>query len=79
MDQVIVESALGDRLSGLTGQAVVCDTDGRALGFFSPIPNRPSVDELQLEPPWSIEQSKEMRKERTGKPLAEILNRLGIQ
>jgi|tagenome__1003787_1003787.scaffolds.fasta_scaffold20765730_2 hypothetical protein len=79
MQEVTIEAGLSEKLGQLTGQAVLCDSDGRALGFFSPMRDRPLVKDLQLEPPWSIEESKAMCKERTGKPLAEILNRLGIQ
>jgi hypothetical protein len=32
---------------------------------------------LQLEPPLSIAETEELRKNRTGKPLEEILGRLG--
>jgi hypothetical protein len=39
--------------------------------------DRPDVGELQLEPPLSIAQTEELRKNRTGKPLEEILGRLG--
>jgi hypothetical protein len=35
MRQITVESALGQKLVALPGQAVLCDEDGRVLGFFS--------------------------------------------
>ena len=79
MQEITVESAIGEQLGQLVGQAILCDTQGRALGFFSPMPDRPFVKDLQLEPPWSIAESQKLREERTGKPLEEILNRLGIQ
>jgi hypothetical protein len=79
MQEVLVEAGLSEKLGQLAGQAILCDAEGRALGFFSPMPDHPMVKDLQLEPPWSIAESEEMRKERTGKPLAEILDRLGIQ
>jgi hypothetical protein len=79
MHEITVEPALGEKLVHLAGQAILCDADGRALGFFSPLPNRPPVEDLQLEPPLSIAETEELRKVRTGKPLAEILDRLGIQ
>jgi len=79
MHQITVESALVERLGELEGQAVLCDANGRALGFFSPLADRPQVEDLQLEPPLSIAETEELRKVRTGKPLEEILNRLGIQ
>ena len=79
MHQITVDSALGHRLGQLAGEAVLCDEDGSALGLFSPLPDHPPVDELQLEPPLSIAETEELRKDRTGKPLDEILERLGIR
>ena len=55
----------------------MCDEQGRMLGFFSPTPDRPPLDALQLEPPLSIAEVEALRSVRTGKPLEEILNRLG--
>lgn len=79
MHEITVESALGDQLGQLVGQAILCDSSGRALGLFSPLHDRPPVDELQLEPPLSIAETEELRKVQTGKPLGEILARLGVQ
>jgi hypothetical protein len=79
MQQITVEPAFGQTLDQLSGQAVLCDAEGRALGFFSPLPARPLVEDLQLEPPLSIAQTDELRKDRTGKPLSAILGRLGIE
>lgn len=78
MLQLTVESGFGDQLSQLGSQAVLCDSSGRALGFFSPLPDRPPVADLQLEPPLSIAEIQELRKQQTGKPLSEILARLGV-
>jgi hypothetical protein len=79
MHQITVEPVLGQKLSELTHQVVLCDSDGRALGFFSPIHERPRVEDLQLEPPLSIAETEELRKIKTGKPLNEILDRLGLR
>lgn len=79
MQTISVEAALGQTLSGLSGQAVFCDPEGRVLGFFSPLPNRPRLEDLQLEPPHTIAETEELRKSKTGKPLEEILARLGLQ
>jgi hypothetical protein len=70
---------LGEKLSEIGNQAVLCDSNGRALGLFSPITTQPPLQGLQLEPPLSIAETEELRKNRTGKPLAEILERPGIQ
>jgi hypothetical protein len=79
MEQITVESPVGERLSNSTGQVVVCDVDGRVIGFFSPVKGRPRLEELQLEPPRSISATEELRKKnRSGKPLEEILARLGF-
>jgi hypothetical protein len=78
MDKLTIESSLCDQLRQLSGQAVLCDPSGRALGFFSPLPDRPPVADLQLEPPLSLAEIQELRKQQTGKPLSEILARLGV-
>jgi len=77
MQQINIEAEVGKQLGEATGQTVVCDEQGRVLGLFSPIPGRPAIGDLQLEPPISISQVEEFRKNRTGKPLEEILGRLG--
>jgi hypothetical protein len=78
MHELTVESAFGEQLSQLSGQTVLCDCSGRVLGFFSPLPGRPAVADLQLESPTPIAELQERRKQRTGKPLSEILARLGL-
>ena len=77
MQQVTVESCVGEKLCSSASQVVVCDEKGRALGFFVPIADRPEAGGLQLEPLLSIEETEKLRENRTGKPLEEILTRLG--
>jgi|SoiMethySBSTD1v2_1073268.scaffolds.fasta_scaffold1457240_3 hypothetical protein len=80
MQQITVDPALVLKLGQLPGQAVLCDSEGHALGFFSPFKDRPKLEDLQLEPPTSIAEIEERRKQgRTGKPLSEILKRLGLE
>ncbi len=43
-----------------------------------PADDRQDEDEWDLESPLSIEETEELRKIRTGKPLEEILRRLGL-
>lgn len=75
-----VEPALSEKLFSLTGEAILYDKDGRALGYFSPMPHHPPVSDLQLEPSLSVAEFEELRKKnRSGKPLSEILKRLGIE
>ncbi len=78
MQQITVETRLVESLSETSGQVVLCDEHGRVLGLFSPVLDRPRIEDLQLEPPLSIEETEQLRKNRTGKPLEEILGRLGL-
>jgi hypothetical protein len=78
MHQITVEPTQGQKLGELENQVVLCDCDGRAPGFFSPLHERPRIEDLQLEPPLSIAETEELRKTRTGKPLNEILGGLGL-
>ena len=78
MQQITVEPPLGQKLFAINGQAILCDENGRVLGFFSPYPEHPPIEELQLEPPRTVAELEELRKVRTGKPLEEILRRLGL-
>ena len=61
MHEITVEPALGEQLGQLAGQAILCDASGRALGLFSPLHDRPPVEDLQLEPPLSIAETEELR------------------
>jgi hypothetical protein len=79
MQQIVVESGLARTFGEASSQALVCDADGRVIGFFSPLKDRPRIEDLQLEPLLSIAETEELRKKnRTGKPLEEILGRLGL-
>ena len=64
MQEITVESALGEQLDPSPGQAILCDSEGRVLGLFSPIRDRPKKDDLHFEPPWSIEEIKRFEQER---------------
>lgn len=78
--KIRVDADLAEKLAKQRSDAVLYDDQGRALGFFSPMDKPTMLDELQLEPPISIEETEELRKrarENPGKPLEEILSRLG--
>ena len=80
MRKIQVEKPLGSELAALTGQALLYDADGRALGFFSPMREPLQVEDLQLEPPQSLEEREELRKRaraNPGRPLKDILKELG--
>jgi hypothetical protein len=78
MQQITVEPALSSKLCELHNQVLLCDANGRALGFFSPFDEEMKVEDLQLESPRSIAELEELCKVKTGKPLEEILSRLGF-
>lgn len=78
MHQIVIEPALSQRLGRVEGQVVLCDTEGRAIGFFSPLEEPTPIRDLQLESPLSIAEVEELRKNPTGKPLSEILSRFGL-
>jgi len=79
MRKITVEPSIGEQLSTALDQVAVCDANGRVIGFFSPLKDRPRIEDLQLEPPLSIAEVEQLRqKYRTGKPLEEILKRLGF-
>jgi len=78
MQQIVVEPALSQRLGHVGAQVVLCDSEGRALGFFSPLEEPTPMRDLQLESPLSVAEVDELRKNPTGKPLSEILSRLGL-
>ncbi len=79
MQHIVVEPNLGQALGELAGQVVLYDTNGRSLGFFSPLSNQPLAQDLQLDPSRSNCETEKLRQHRAGKPLPEILDRLGLQ
>jgi hypothetical protein len=79
MEQITVEPLLGQKLCEINGQAIVCDANGVVIGVFSPVKEHPRIQDLHIEPRLSIEETEKLRqKNRTGKPLEEILGRLGF-
>jgi hypothetical protein len=76
MQEFTVDHNLESQLGHLAVQTILCDQAGRILGFFSPVTGRPKLDELQLEPPLSIEETEKLRANKTEKPLSEILAKL---
>jgi hypothetical protein len=73
--QVVVESGTGERLAALPDRVMLCDSAGRTIGIFIPLADGQCSD---LDIPLSLAESRELRKGREGKPLEEILSRLGL-
>ncbi len=78
MHQINLEAILESTIRNVTSPTLVCDSKGRVLGVFSPLREPRDIKELLLEPRLSIAETEELRKKhRSGKPLEEILSRLG--
>lgn len=70
MTRLIADAALKARLEGLKEMVEVCDETGKTLGYLSPpIPR-------ELRSPFSEEEIRERRKDRTGRSLADIMRDL---
>jgi hypothetical protein len=72
MTKVLIDAATRARFNNLEGVLEVCDEAGKTLGYFHPVmESKPSA-----RSPYSREELEGFRRQRTGKPLAEILERL---
>jgi hypothetical protein len=75
MEKFVIDPALLQQLSGLTGYTILCDSQGKTLGVYQPAKESEIIN---LEPPYSAEELERRRQIKTGKPLEEILQRLGL-
>lgn len=74
--KVTVDAETRAKLEGLREVVEICDESGRPLGRFHPIPEPVDYKELIAQSPFSIEELERRRKQRTGRPLEEILRDL---
>ena len=70
MTKITIDSETRAKLNGLNDFFQVCDESGQTLGYFFP----PGT--LKRLSPFSDEEIEELRKQRTGRPLAHILEDL---
>jgi len=79
MTRLIVDSELRAKLGGFQDLVEFCDETGRVVGFFHP--SRPIGDEReqQTTSPISDKDIETARRQRTGRPLADILADLDRQ
>jgi hypothetical protein len=77
MSRVTVDAATMARLHNLDEFLIFCDESGRTLGYFRPgvPPDVPAGG--RITSPVSDEEIEELRKQRTGRPLSDILKDLG--
>ena len=79
MNRVTVDAQTQAKLSNFSERVELYDESGRMLGMFTPILGPEKIKELADECPFSEEELEELRKQRTGRPLSEILNDLNGQ
>jgi hypothetical protein len=77
MDKVNVDPTLVARLHNLDTTLEVCDTSGRTLGYFHPVLDRMPPASGPAKSPFSDEEIQQRRQQRSGRPLPEVLRRLG--
>ncbi len=76
MTRVFVDAATRSRLHDLDGVLEVCDESGRTLGYFHPATVQVASSEVPRSP-LNEDEVELRRKDRSGRPLSEILERLG--
>lgn len=75
MVKLIVDAAMRAKLNNLDELLEICDQSGQTLGYFHPTVDT-SGSENETFSPFSIEEIERRRKQRTGRPLREILENL---
>lgn len=75
MTTLIADAELLAKLHNLEGLVEVRDPSGRTLGYFHPVVQAGNGGPVRS--PFTDEEVQRRRQERTGRPLADILGRLG--
>jgi hypothetical protein len=75
MTRLTLDPATLAKLHNLNGMVEVCDEEGRILGYFHPAARTNGVGGTARSP-FSEEELRLRRQQRTGEPLATILDRL---
>ena len=75
MTRLIIDPETLAKLHNLEGLVEVCDESGKTLGYFHPVVRANGVGQT-VHSPFSDEELERRRQQRTGRPLAEILERL---
>lgn len=78
MTRITMDESLQEKLGSLTARVEVCNERGETLGYFIPGRGRERPIGTPAEPPYSEAEIAASRAVRTGKPLEEILSRLGL-
>ncbi len=72
MTKLVVDAALGSKLTEVGEPVELCDASGRTLGYFHPVPP-PDSSMATVRSPLSDEEIERRRQDRGGRPLREIL------
>ncbi len=76
MTKIVVDSAFRATLTQSDGCLEICDQSGQTIGYFHPVVKGERVANSKPQSPFSKEELEVRRRDRSGKPLAEILDRL---
>jgi len=74
MNKIIIDDVLREKLDGLHEPTTLCDINGKALAYLTPVTD-PSIY-AKLDPQISEEELTRREKEGGGRPLSEILSDL---
>ena len=75
MTKLTIDTTTLAKLHNLEGLLEVCDESGKTLGYFHPVVCINNADR-SARSPFSDDELQRRRQQRTGRPLAEILERL---
>jgi hypothetical protein len=77
MVKVTLDAALLTHLNQVDTALEICDAAGQTVGYFHPAVRRPLGEGPSARSPFSDEELQARRQQRTGRPLADILEQLG--
>ena len=79
MTKISVDAATRAKLHDLDDVLELCDESGQTLGYFHPTVHLTGSQEAKDFSPFSDEEIRQRRKDRTGRPLRDILSDLDNQ
>ncbi len=79
MTKISVDAATRAKLHNLDDILELCDESGQTLGYFHPIVHLTGSQKAKDLSPFSDEEIRERQKDRSGRPLRDILKDLNNQ
>ncbi|MBI1902733.1 MAG: hypothetical protein HYS13_16660 [Planctomycetia bacterium] len=77
MTRLTIDDSLCAKLYGFAGPVELCDASGRIVGQFVPSPQSTAISRPEDGCPHTEEELQAARREKGGRPLAEIWKSLG--